>query len=202
MPDRDILWVAATEAELVGLAPGARSVATGVGPAAAAAGLAMELARGSDCRVVGIGIAGAFRDRGVDLLQVVRVDSERFLDLGTETESGFRALWDLEIPGVRVLERYRMDPWSRLDFLSGVDGGTCSTCTGTLDTALVRARTGVDLESMEGAAWALVSSRFGVPFHQVRAISNWVGPREKSGWRIAEALGSLEASVQQIWSNK
>lgn len=197
MPE-SILWVAATPQELVGLSDTARTVVTGVGPAAAAAGLALELVRGRPDRIVAMGIAGAYPGTGIELAEVVRVDVDRFVDLGVRTEAGFLGIWDLGIPEPGVPVRILSTPWSRLDFLRGVRGGTCSVCTGTLDDAQTRSDAGSEVETMEGAAWALVAERAGIPFHHVRAVSNAAGPRDRDRWRIREALTSLSQVVARI----
>lgn len=197
MPE-SILWTAATPQELVGLPASARTVVTGVGPAAAAAGLALEVARGRPDRIVGMGIAGAYPGAGIELAEVVRVEADRFVDLGVRTQDGFLGIWDLGIPEPGVPVQIPSTPWSRLDFLRGVRGGTCSVCTGTLDDAQARSDAGSEVETMEGAAWALVAERAGIPFHHVRAISNVAGPRDRDRWKIREALVSLAQVVARI----
>lgn len=46
-------------------------------------------------------------------------------------------------------------------------------------------------ESMEGAALHYVCREANIPFIQVRAISNYVGERNKEHWKIKEAIDSL-----------
>lgn len=197
MPE-SILWVAATPQELVGLEDSARTVTTGVGPAAAAAGLALELGRGRPTRIVGLGIAGAFAASGIEPGEVVRIDSDRFVDLGVRTSRGFQGIWELGIPQPGVPERIPSTPWDRLDFLRGARGGTCSVCTGTAEDAQDRSDAGCEVETMEGAAWALVASRANLPFHHVRAVSNVAGPRDRDRWVIRESLLALAQVVARI----
>jgi futalosine hydrolase len=45
---------------------------------------------------------------------------------------------------------------------------------------------------MEGFGVASAAARVGVPFAEVRAVSNVVGPRDRTAWRIADALAALE----------
>jgi futalosine hydrolase len=45
---------------------------------------------------------------------------------------------------------------------------------------------------MEGFGVATAAARAGVPFVEVRAVSNPVGPRDRSAWQITEALAALE----------
>ena len=46
---------------------------------------------------------------------------------------------------------------------------------------------GAVCENMEGAAAAQVAVIYRVPFAELRGISNVVGPRERSSWKIDEA---------------
>jgi len=193
-----VLWVAATRAELAGLPESAWSVTTGCGPAAAAAGLALALAAGRPDRIVGVGIAGAYPSSPFRPPQVVRVDEDAFADLGAESPSGFLDLWSLGVPDPGVEKRYLSEVPAFLSHLPGARGATCSTCTGTLATQRLRESTGAQIETMEGAAWALVASRCSIPFHQVRAISNAAGPRDRGGWRIPEALSALSTFLGSL----
>ena len=195
----DILWVAATPGELVGVPPGARALITGPGPICASVELAHELSKCVPDRIIALGIAGAYPNSGLQLLDVVRVDSDCFLDIGAETDDGFRDLADLGIPGIEIPGRLDASTWGVLSGLPGVRGGTCSTCTGTKDTAWRRSAR-AQIESMEGAAWASSARKWSVPYNQIRAISNFCGPRDRSSWKIPEALEQLKDKVQRIWS--
>ncbi|MFN7614153.1 MAG: hypothetical protein ACK5P8_03050 [Phycisphaerae bacterium] len=64
--------------------------------------------------------------------------------------------------------------------------------SGTSVARAVAVRTKAIAETMEGAACALVSLRAGIPFVEVRAISNYTGDRAKQAWDIKGALASLE----------
>ncbi|MEP7179809.1 MAG: hypothetical protein ABI775_12015, partial [Pseudonocardiales bacterium] len=55
-------------------------------------------------------------------------------------------------------------------------------------------------EAMEGAGAAAAATLHGVPFAEVRAISNPVGPRDRDAWRIPEALSALGRGVAAIGS--
>jgi futalosine hydrolase len=47
---------------------------------------------------------------------------------------------------------------------------------------------------MEGAACFSVCHAFGMPCFEVRAVSNLATTRDKSTWRIADALAALRAA--------
>jgi len=51
------------------------------------------------------------------------------------------------------------------------------------------------LESMEGAALHYVGCIAKTPFIQIRAVSNYVGERNKAKWKLKESIEQLEAYV-------
>ena len=55
-----------------------------------------------------------------------------------------------------------------------------------------------DIESMEGAALHFVALQQNIPFIQIRSISNWVGERDKSKWKIKEAISNLNNELKKI----
>ena len=54
------------------------------------------------------------------------------------------------------------------------------------------------VETMEGAALHYVCLKEGIPFLQIRAISNMVGERNKSKWKMAEAISSLNIELIKL----
>jgi futalosine hydrolase len=48
---------------------------------------------------------------------------------------------------------------------------------------------------MEGAALHYVGSLTKTPFIQIRAVSNYVGERNKAKWKLKESVEQLEAYV-------
>jgi futalosine hydrolase len=53
---------------------------------------------------------------------------------------------------------------------------------------------------MEGAGVLAAAQLAGVPFGEVRAISNAVGPRDRSTWQIPLALQSLGTAIAAVSS--
>jgi futalosine hydrolase len=51
---------------------------------------------------------------------------------------------------------------------------------------------------MEGAALHYTALMEGVPFLQLRAISNYIGERDKSMWKMAEAVSRLNEELQKL----
>jgi futalosine hydrolase len=54
------------------------------------------------------------------------------------------------------------------------------------------------VESMEGVAVFYVCNWLGVKCCQIRAISNYVEPRDASKWDIPQALENLKTSVLNL----
>ena len=77
---------------------------------------------------------------------------------------------------------------------------TVATVTGSATTAaaLVARFPDAVAEGMEGAGVAAAATRVGVPFAEIRAISNAVGPRDRASWQIPTALHALGAAIATI----
>ena len=54
------------------------------------------------------------------------------------------------------------------------------------------------VESMEGAAFHFVCLQENIPFLQLRAVSNYVGERDKSKWKIDLAIKNLNLELAKI----
>jgi futalosine hydrolase len=197
-----ILIVTAVEAErealLYGLSPARQGrvdvVAGGVGAVAAAIAtasvLTASIAAGHYRLAVAAGIGGAFP--GVagpgDLLQAGRIIAA---DLGAQTPEGFASLDQLGI-GQSVTCSAR--PLAGIDAITG-DLLTVTTATGSAERAreLLTRHPGAVGEAMEGYGVALAGLRFGIPVAEIRAVSNLIGPRDRSAWQIPQALAALSA---------
>jgi futalosine hydrolase len=77
---------------------------------------------------------------------------------------------------------------------------TVNTATGSSESAdRLRTRYPAAIgEAMEGYGVAAAAARFGLPVAEVRAVSNLIGPRDRSAWRIGEALATLTAAAAPI----
>ena len=52
---------------------------------------------------------------------------------------------------------------------------------------------------MEGAAIAHVAALYGIPMGEVRGISNRVGIRDRSAWRVKEAAAAAQEALLDAW---
>jgi futalosine hydrolase len=76
---------------------------------------------------------------------------------------------------------------------------TLSTCTGTTARAReLEERYNGLCENMEGAAVAQVAALHGVPWLEVRGISNIVEDRDLKKWDVPKAAGEVQLAVRHI----
>ena len=175
-------------------------VVGGVGPAASGAAAAQALTRRPYGLVLSAGIAGGFPPAGIG--DVVVADEIVFADLGAETSDGFVLASTLGFGDERsvvpsdVVGRLRsVLPAARVGAVL-----TAATVTGTAATAAARQsrHPSALAEAMEGAGVAVAATSAGVPFGEVRAISNAVGPRDRAAWRVPHALDVLGAAINAV----
>ncbi|MER8183121.1 futalosine hydrolase [Kitasatospora sp. NPDC094015] len=175
-------------------------LAGGVGPAAAAAATATALASHPYALVVSAGIAGGFAPRA-PIGSLVVAAALVAADLGAETPDGFQDVTELGFGTVR-----HTPPQGAVRLVAEALGAaagevlTVSTVTGSAGRAAALAARHPDAlaEAMEGFGVAEAAARFGVPAFEIRAVSNAVGPRDRSAWRIGEALGALERAFHAL----
>ncbi|CCH15595.1 futalosine hydrolase [Micromonospora lupini] len=184
----------------------------GVGPAVAGAAtarlLALAEAAGRPYRaVVSAGVAGGFTGRAA-VGDTVLGTASIAADLGAESPDGFIAVDDLGMPpallgGGSVMPA---DPGLlaalRAALPSATTGPvlTVSTVTGTAASTdeLRRRHPEAVAEAMEGYGVAVAAAQAGVPFVELRTISNPIGPRDRDAWRLREALSALTTAAPAL----
>jgi futalosine hydrolase len=191
------------EAVLQGLHKDKRFVVlvAGVGPIAAAANTAKELAGVKYDLVVSAGIGGGFPDRATVGSLVVASEIVA-ADLGVETPEGYSSLDELGFGSTRIqVDANLLNNVTRAlraAKLSVYTGPvlTVSTVTGTAESAtkLADRVPGAAAEAMEGYGVAFAAHNMGIPVLEIRAISNLVGPRDRTSWRIGDALKVLTSA--------
>lgn len=143
------------------------------------------------------GVAGAF-NRDIPLGALVIVREEMLGDLGVDDLGRFRDMFEIELmhadekPYVRkkLINTFQDFPLRmNLPYVTGI---TVNTVSGS--EVLIGQRAEYfdgDVETMEGAAFHYVCLQKKVPFLQVRSISNYVEPRDKSKWQMKAAIEKL-----------
>lgn len=179
--------------------------AAGVGQAAAAACTAAELAAGRFGLVISAGIGGGFPGKAE--VGTLVVSSEIVAaDLGVEIEEGFLDVETLGFGSSRIPVAPELTAcFTRLAELAGISARagpvlTVSTATGTAARGeeLARRVPEAAAEAMEGYGAAVAAQRQGIPCVELRSISNPVGPRDRSAWRIGDALAVLERAFHHL----
>lgn len=200
----NMLIVAATEGEVRKPLPDplrgrgkCNVLITSVGMVATAYSLAKHLQTKKYDFVLQVGVCGSF-NRDIPLGEVVFVTSDQYADLGAEDHDKYLDIFEMglakrdEFPYTDGKLVTPLLPVHKHISLRHVDGLTVNTVSGNEQTIKrLTERYGCATESMEGAAFHEVCLREHVPFAQVRAISNYVTPRDKSQWKMKDAIINL-----------
>lgn len=201
-----ILLTAATENELelfINMYSNIDILITGVGTPATMYNLQKRLQQEEYDFVIQVGIAGAFSNE-LNLAETVLVKQDTFGDIGAEEKQIFTSF----IGGglINANSFPYADGWlintegiQKKSALKSVKGVTINKVS---DSPLQKQQLinafDPQIETMEGAAFHFVCLQEGIPFVQLRAISNYVGERDKSKWKIREALENLNKELLQL----
>ena len=155
---------------------------------------------------INVGIAGSF-NRNIDLGNVVHITSDRLADLGVEEADGsFTDVYDLELESKNKFPytdgslinkglKYTFD-------ISEVTAITVNKVHGTQASIdRIQSKYQVDIESMEGAGFHYACMNMDIQHVQIRAISNYVEPRNRSGWKIELAIDNLNQTIINLLDN-
>jgi futalosine hydrolase len=178
---------------------------TGMGMTPTAYHLGRQLPASNYDVVINAGICGSYSESH-PVGKVVNVVEETFCELGAENNDHFISLFELGLmepddPPFRSgkLLNNSTPKGPVLRKLDRVKGITANTIHGNPETIRkLREQFNPDVESMEGAAFFYACLMSGVPFHQVRSISNFVEERDKSKWDIPLALANLNNTLFDI----
>jgi futalosine hydrolase len=165
---------------------------------ATAARTARALAYSQYGLALNLGVCGSF-DRGLALGCVVHVVSDRIAELGAEDGDRFLTVEELLLPADHQFVNAAPPASEALRRLPVVSGITVNTVHGNeRSIAAVVRRFKPQVESMEGAAFMYSCLVHGIPFAQVRAVSNVVERRNRDAWKMSEAIANLNSVALQI----
>jgi futalosine hydrolase len=174
---------------------------TGVGMVATAAQTSRALAQTRYNLALNFGMCGSF-DRALGPGSVVHVVRDRIAELGAEDDETFVEFEALQLTGEPVFVNAAPPASAALGALRTVTAITVNTVHGNeRSIAAVVQRFAPQVESMEGAAFMYACLINGVPFAQVRAVSNIVERRNRDAWKIGEALDSLGRAASSIFES-
>ena len=177
---------------------------TGVGLTATAYALGARFGGcGLPSLAIQAGVGGAI-DSGLALGQVVRVTTERFGDLGAEGRDGKHlSLGEIGLhPGRPFNQQEILEAPPGLASLPFTEVAAISVnqVSGSAEGIARRKERfpEAQVESMEGAAFFYACLQNGVEPLQLRAISNYVTPRDRESWRMKEAIAALNTQLQSL----
>jgi futalosine hydrolase len=169
---------------------------TGIGSLRTAFALATLPSIGQYGLIINAGIAGA-KDDKLSLGSCYEVTRDQFGDLGVEDKDGsFISVFDLGFDSKDATpfkngfiynsnEKYSSN-------LKKVTSVSFNMVSGSAEEIAKRySRVDAQLESMEGAGFAYAASCLRLPYIQVRAVSNYVEPRDRAKWKINDAVDNL-----------
>ncbi len=191
---------------------------SGMGKVNAAHAATLLLTRFDCDALVVFGIGGAYPSAGAGIGDIALAKEEIAGDEGVLTHEGFKDAEYIGIPLIKTASSVIYSTYAASEQLvrrslrsllesrkmdkSSVHVGsfvTLSTCTGTAARAreLEQRYHGL-CENMEGAAVAQVAELHGVPWLEVRGISNLVKDRDLATWDIPRAVRAVQQAVRCI----
>ncbi|MBA2329675.1 MAG: futalosine hydrolase [Flavisolibacter sp.] len=177
---------------------------TGVGLMAATYALTKQIAQKKPAIIVQAGISGCL-DEALSLGEVVVVKNEAIGDMGVMENDSFKTLFELNL--IQKDEQ----PWqngklvnthNNLLFLTGLKQvqavSVHEITTNEKRIQYYKESLKAQIEHMEGAALHFVGLMEGIPFLQIRCISNLVSVRDKTKWKLDESITNLNNELQKI----
>jgi futalosine hydrolase len=174
---------------------------TGVGMMDTTYSLARKFAQSKYTLAIQAGIAGTFHPIFAPGM-VVTVKEDMLGDTGVMQDERWHDIFDMG------LAKDNAPPWNdrklinphrdllaklQLECVRGITVNQVSTNPAFI--AGVREKYMPVVESMEGAAFHYVCLKEGIPFIQLRGISNAVGERNKENWKMKEAIDALNKQL-------
>ena len=179
-------------------APVAELLISGIGQLQTAYTLLAKIHSRRPDLIIQAGIGGS--ESAEDIAKVFAVRSEMIADLGVMDRTGFRNVFDL---GLDDPERFPFHKgklknpyqflleWTGLPVLDGITVNEIKS----IDFSGFQRNPVPVVESMEGAALHYICLMEKIPFIQIRSISNILGDRDKSRWKLKEARESLHDAL-------
>ncbi|HSN10431.1 MAG TPA: futalosine hydrolase [Hanamia sp.] len=205
----NLLIVAATRFEiepLIQLNKKADILITGAGIPATIYHLTQKLLTENYDIAIQAGIAGTFSDK-LALAEVVLVKEDTFADLGIEEKGKMQTLFEtgfLEKDAFPFTNGWLLNQHPALE-KSSLPLAKAITINKISDNEvqnkLMQQKFAAEVESMEGAAFHYVCLQQKINFLQIRSISNTVGERDKSKWKMKTSIENLNKELIKIIDN-
>jgi futalosine hydrolase len=168
--------------------------------------------------LISTGCAGAYPGCGLAIGDIALASSDVFADEGVVTAEGWHPLEQIGLP---LLEKNGRRYFNEIPLSRQANAGalqvaeqlgttlttgrflTVATCSGTIARgAELQLRFAGICENMEGAAVALVATRYGIQCLELRGISNFVENRNLTRWKISLAAENSQRFLEQFIRNQ
>ena len=173
---------------------------TGIGSMSTAYWLTKTIEKKRPALLIQAGVAGSFSEN-YPPGSLVLVNEEVTGDLGVEENNEFKDVFDMGLPQISdpytgknlinnedaMLQRYN------LPLVKAVTINEITTRPARIQQLQQKYQPVV--ESMEGAAFHYIALMEKIPYIQLRAVSNMVGERDKSKWKMKEAIQLLNEQL-------
>jgi futalosine hydrolase len=180
---------------------------TGIGSMSTAYWLTKTIEKKLPVLLIQAGVAGSYSD-SYPPGSLVLVNEEVTGDLGVEENNEFKDVFDMGLPQisdpytgknlvnneVELLQRYN------LPLVKAVTINEITTRPTRIQQLQQKYQPVV--ESMEGAAFHYIALMEKIPYIQLRTVSNMVGERDKSKWKMKEAIAVLNEQLIKIVSEE
>ena len=173
---------------------------TGVGVPAAVYHLQKRIHQIDYDFIIQAGIAGSFSNE-MELGKVVLVKQDCFADVGIEEKGNYTPIFNTDFTDkdeFPLADGWLMNTDDNLKY-SNLPKAKAITVNKISDSVLQKKQFiqtfRADIETMEGAALHYVCLQEHIPFLQIRSISNQVGERDKTKWKIQEAIENLNKEL-------
>ncbi|MEP7254192.1 MAG: futalosine hydrolase [Ferruginibacter sp.] len=155
-----------------------------------------------DC-IIQAGIAGTY-NKDIIPGKTVLVKEDSFGDLGMEEKGNFMSIFESgfadknELPFTNgwLVNTHEILKKSSLPAVKAITVNKVSDSE--LQKQQIIKQFNADIESMEGAALHYVCLQENIPFIQIRSVSNYVGERDKTKWKMKEAIDNLNTELSKL----
>ncbi|MFT3679778.1 MAG: futalosine hydrolase [Ferruginibacter sp.] len=176
---------------------------TGVGVPATIYHLQKRLLKKQYDLVLQAGIAGFFNP-ALNLGEVVVVKEDAFADIGIRESSAFTSIYNTVFADKDAFPFNNGWLVNQNDIIHQLNMPLVKAVTiNTISDSEIQKQQllqhfSPDIETMEGAGMHFVCLHENVPFLQLRSISNEVGVRDKSKWKMKEAIINLNEELIKL----
>lgn len=174
---------------------------SGVGMLASAVSLTRMVLEDKPDLIIQAGIAGCFTNK-MPLGKVVVISEENLADMGVEEEGKWKDIFDLKLEksSYHPFDKRKLpNPWLpkynllKLPEVSAITVNEISTNPERIQQW--EKKYAPVTESMEGAALHYICREANIPFLQIRALSNYIGERNKANWKLQDAIANLNSTL-------